>query len=55
MGNVENRSFHINHSFDCDSQEVVFLITYKRCGNQYVGSTTTPFRLRFNKPKSSLR
>ena len=55
MDNVEKRSFHINHSFDCDSQGVVYLITCKRCGKQYVGSTTTPFRLRFNNHKSSLR
>ena len=26
-GNVEKQSFHINHSFDCDSQGVVYLIT----------------------------
>ena len=43
-GNIEKRSFHINHSFDCDSQAVVYLITCKRCGKQYVGSTITPFR-----------
>ena len=55
MGNVEKRSFHINHSFDCDSQGVVYLITCKRCCKQYVGSTITPFRLRFNNHKSSLR
>ena len=53
VGNVEKRSFYINHSFDCDSQGVVYLITRKRCGKQYVGSTTTPFRLRFHNHKSS--
>ena len=26
VGNVEKRSFHINHTFDCDSQGVVYLI-----------------------------
>ena len=53
--NVEKWSFHINHSFDCDSQGVVYLITCKRCGKHYVRSTVTPFRLRFNNHKSSLR
>ena len=55
MSNVEKQSFHINHSFDCDSQGVVYLIRCKRCGKQYVGSTTKPFRLRFNNRKSSLK
>ena len=55
MGNVEKRSFHINHSFDCDSQGVVYLTTCKKCGKEYVGSTTTRLRLRFNNHKSSLR
>ena len=55
MGNIEKRSFYINHSFDCDSQGMVYLMTCERCGKKYVESTTTPFRLRFNNHKSSLR
>ena len=35
---VEKKSFHINHSFGCDSSRVVYLITCKRCGKQYVGT-----------------
>ena len=49
--NVEGRSFHINHSFDCG---VVYLITCRIFCKQYAGSTTTPFRMRFNNHKSSL-
>ena len=52
--NVEGRSFHINHSFDCNSNGVVYIITCRICCKQYVGSTTTPFRMRFNNHKSSL-
>ena len=48
IGNVDKRSFHINHSFDCDSCGFIYLITCKRCGKQYVGSTITSFRIRFN-------
>ena len=51
---VEKKSFHINHSFDCDSSGVVYLITCKRCAKQYVGSTITEFRKRFNNHKSSM-
>ena len=51
---VEKKSFHINHSFDCDSSGVVYLITCKRCGKQYVGNTITEYRKRFNNHKSSI-
>ena len=51
---VEKKSFHINHSFDCDSSGVVYLITCKRCAKQYVGSTIMEFRKRFNNHKSSM-
>ena len=34
---------------------MVYLISCKVCGFQYVGSTTTKFRLRFNNHKSRLR
>ena len=51
---VEGRSFRINHRFDCDTEGVVYLISCKSCGLQYVGNTITAFRLRFNNHKSSL-
>jgi hypothetical protein len=38
----------INHCFHCDSEGIVYLISCKSCGLQYVGNTITPFRLRFN-------
>ena len=46
------RSYNINHQLDCNSNNVVYLIiTCKLCGLQYVGSTSTKFRLRFNNHK----
>ena len=38
----------INYQLDCNSNNVVYLLTCKVCGLQYVGSTSTKFRLRFN-------
>jgi hypothetical protein len=38
---VEGRSFCINHRFDCDSERIVYLISCKFCGLQYVGNTIT--------------
>ena len=52
---VTSTSYTINHSLDCNSRNVVYLISCKVCGFQYVGSTTTKFRLRFNNHKSRLR
>ena len=51
--NVDKRSFHINHFFDCDSSGIIYLITCRKCNKQYVVSTTTSFRIRFNNHKSS--
>lgn len=53
--NVTGASYTINHQLDCNARNVVYLINCKVCGLQYVGSTTTKFRLRFNNHKSRLR
>ena len=45
--NVDSREYRINYSFNCDSSNVVYLFECTVCGVQYVGSTCTPFRLRF--------
>ena len=52
---VTGTNYNINHRLDCNSRNVVYLISCKVCGLQYVGSTTTKLRLRFNNHKSRLR
>ena len=52
---VISRSYTINSRLDCNSRNVVYLISCEVCGLQYVGSTTTKFRLSFNNHKSRLR
>ena len=52
--NVTVRTYYVNHVFDCDLEGVVYLITCKKCGLQYVGNTVMSFRLRFNNHKSSM-
>ena len=44
----------MNYHVDCNSSNVVYLITCQKCSLQYVGSTVTKFRLRFNN-KSRIR
>ena len=49
------KEYKINFSFNCDSSGVVYLFDCVVCGVQYVGSTNTPFRFRFNKYKACYR
>ena len=39
-------------NLNCNSTNVVYLLSCKTCGIQYIGSCTTKFRLRFNNYKS---
>ena len=49
------KSYTINYERDCNSSNVVYLLSSKVCHAQYVGSTTTKFRLRFNNNKARFR
>ena len=53
--NVTGKTYDIHYNLDCNSSNVVYLISCKSCGKQYVESTTTKFRLRFNNHKSRMR
>ena len=50
---VSGREYYVNNNFTCDSSGVVYLLRCKVCGKQYVGSTSTSFRARFNNYKSA--
>ena len=43
-----------SEEMSCNTSHIVYLINCKTCGIQYVGSATTPFRLRFNNYKSTV-
>ena len=43
------------HYFDCNSKCLIYLMSCKVCGKQYVGSTTDRFRFRWNNYKSCQR
>ena len=51
---VTGKRYHINLKFDCNSINVIYLLTCKRCRKQYVGSTVTKFLLQFNQYKSNI-
>ena len=49
----ESRSFtNFSGAYNCNSQNVVYLLQCNICNKKYVGSTTTKFRQRFNVYKS---
>ena len=52
---VTGKRYHINSKYDCNSINVIYLLTCKRCRKQYFGSTVTKFRLRFNQYKSNIK
>ena len=45
---VTKKEYNINCVFNCDLSNVVYLFDCVVCGFQFVGSTSTPFRYRFN-------
>ena len=51
----DDRRYSINYNLNCNSSNVVYLMTCKKCAMQYVGSTIINFRLRFNNHKSRIR
>ena len=56
---VESRnfcSFRTSKSYivTCSSKNVMYLVSCKRCQLQYIGSTTTEFKVRFRNHKSSM-
>lgn len=55
IGSVDKRVFKINHRLNCDDKCLIYLLTCKKCGIQYVGQTTDKFRYRWNNYKSCYR
>ena len=48
------KKYTINSRLSCDSTNVIYLASCKKCRLQYVGSTTTDFRIRFRNHKSAM-
>ena len=51
---VTQKSYKINFRFDCNSSDVIYLLSRKICGRQYTGTTVARFRERFNQYKSNV-
>ena len=48
------RTYRINQNLSCSSKNVVYLASCNKCNLQYVGSTSTEFKVRFRNHKSSM-
>ena len=51
----QEKRYNINFKFNCNSINVVYLLTCKRCRKQYVVSTVIKFRLSCNQCKSNIK
>ena len=49
------KMYHMNFKFDCNSINMIYLLTCKRCRKQYVECTVTKFCLRFKQYKSNIK
>ena len=52
---VTKKNYNINHSFDCNDKCLIYLLSCKSCGKQYVDGTSDHFRSRWNNYKSDVR
>ena len=48
------KSYKIRSKLSCDSKNVMYLASCKKCRLQYIGSTTTDFRVRFRNHKFAM-
>ena len=53
--NVTGETYKINHKLTCDDNCLIYLLSCKCCGKQYVGETTDSFRYRWNNYKDNDR
>ena len=49
-----DRYYSIRQHLDCKSKNVIYLATCKKCRVQYVGSTSSEFKVRFRNHKSAM-
>ena len=52
---TDKKSYKINHYLSCEDKCLIYLLSCKVCGLQYVGQTTDKFRFRWNNYKACQR
>ena len=51
---LTKKTYKMSFQFDCNSSNVIYLISFTVCGRQYTGTMITRFRERFNQYKSNM-
>jgi len=54
QSSATGRQYPIQQKLSCSSQNVIYLATCTKCNLQYVGSTSTEFKVRFRNHKSNM-
>ena len=54
QSSATGRQYPIQQRLSCSSQNVIYLVTCAKCNLQYVGSTSTEFKVRFRNHKSNM-
>ena len=54
VSSATGRQYPIRQKLTCSSKNVIYLATCNKCNLQYVGSTSTEFKIRFRNHKSSM-
>ena len=54
QSSATGRYYSIQQKLSCSSQNVIYLATCAKCNLQYVGSTSTEFKVRFRNHKSNM-
>ena len=49
------RTYPIRQRLDCNSSFVIYLGTCQKCGGQYIGKSTTPFKKRHSNHKQEIK
>ena len=49
------KTYKIRQRVDCTSAWVIYLCTCKKCGEQYVGKSKTPFKIRHSNHKHEIK
>jgi len=55
VSNTTKKLYHITHTMNCNSTNVIYLINCLKCGKQYVGETKRALRQRFNNHRSDIK
>ena len=52
---ITGRKYHIRSNITCNTKNLVYLISCKKCGLQYVGDTENTLHMRMKRHRSDIK